>query len=174
MKKSFKMIKRNRRSALGLALVLTILFLQPASASALNLCTSSSSPSKMLCHCCQPVKSSNSRHGKTAIEKGKSAHCKLNLQASSQKFGIATFKKTSTTTDSNQIDEPSSPTQTCCQSGKSETAIPDAIISTLNHDVVNDPAVEIDSDNFSPPLSHPVISHLHSRPVYLFLSSFLI
>jgi hypothetical protein len=163
---------RSKRSALGLALLIIIVFLQQASASAFNICSGSST--MIRCHCCQSVTLSNSKHGKTAIGKEKSAACKAKLQASWQKFGIATFKKTTIATDPNQIAELSSTSQSCCQIGKSETEIPNAIISTVNPDVADHSGVEIDSNNITPPLSHAVISHLHSRPVYLFLSSLLI
>ncbi len=172
----FKLFWRNKRPALGLALVICVLFLQQASASTLYLCDSSHSSSlgKMLCHCCRPVTSSNSRNGKTKVEGVKSSHCKSKSREASQKPGVGAFKKAVTTTTGVQPGNLFSIPHVCCQNGKPDAEIKYALISPPTMNVVEGPSVVIESSPLGPPVSHLPISHQHSRLIYLFLSSFLI
>jgi hypothetical protein len=179
MKDRFNLLKlfwRNKRPALGLVLVICVLFLQQASASALYLCNSSHSSSfgKMLCQCCRPATSSNPRSGKTKVAGVKSSHCKSKSREASQKPGVGAFKKTATTTTGVQPGNLSSIPLVCCRSGKSDAEIKDALISPPTMNVVEGPSVVIDSSRLGHPVSHLTISHQHSRLIYLFLSSFLI
>ena len=172
MRKSFKMIRRNRRSALGLALVLSVLFLQQASASALSLCDSASSTSGKGHRCC--LLSSHSRTGSMGMESGKSAHCKAITKESSKHPGMGSFTQRAKTFIGIQWEDQFSIPQACCQIEKPKAEITDFVISLPTMDLVVCPSAVMDSGSISPPVSHVTISHPPSRPVYLFLSSFLI
>jgi hypothetical protein len=178
MKKSFNILKlfwRNKRPALGLVLVICVLFLQQTSTSALYLCdNSTSSLGKKLCHCCPPVRSPNSRIGSTGMGEIKNSHCKAISKESSQKPGISSFKERAKAITGIQREEQFSIPQVCCQIDKPKAEITDFVISLPTVDLVACPSAVTDSSSLSPPVSHVSISHPCSRPVYLVLSSFLI
>ncbi len=172
MRNNFKMIKRNQRSALGLILVISVLFLQQASASVLSLCDSSSSLSEKVYRCC--LSSSHSSNGNMGMKDGKNTHCKAIAKESSQKPGIGSFTQKAKTTTGIQREDPFSIPQVCCQIEKPKAEIPDFVNSLPTVDLLASPPVVMDSSSVGPPVSGSAISHPRSRPVYLVLSSFLI
>jgi hypothetical protein len=172
MRKSFKMMRRNQRSALGLLLVISVLFLQQASASVLSLCDSSSSLSGKVYRCC--LSSSHSRNGNMGMKDGKNTHCKAITKKSSQKPGIGSFTQRAKTIAGIQRENQFSIPQVCCQIERPKAEVTDFIISLPTVDLVACPSAVMDSSSISPPVSHVSISHPRSRPVYLVLSSFLI
>jgi hypothetical protein len=178
MMKSFNIVKlfwRNKHSALGVALVICVVLLQQTSGAALYPCDgSSSSLGKKPCHFCQPATSSHSRPGNTGMGEGKSGHCKSNSKTSLHLHGVSSSKEPATSTKRNQSGNLFSIPQICCQIGKPEAEINYALISHPTLDIVKAPSAVIDSSRLSSPVSFQTISHQRSRPLYLFLSSFLI
>lgn len=172
----FKMMIKNKRSALRLALVICVLLLQQTSVSALSLCDSFASFSfgKKSCHCCPTTTSVHSRHGNTGMGASKSAHCKSKVKASAQLRGIGSFKQTATLTKGHPVSNLFSMPQVCCQLGNPKAETQDVLISLPILDVMESPPAVIDANNWSHPISYAKIFHQRSRPLYLFLSSFLI
>jgi hypothetical protein len=108
------------------------------------------------------------------MEAGGNAHCKAITKESSKRPGIGSFKGSAKTFREIQREDQFSIPQVCCQIEKPKAEITDFAISLPTVDLVACPAAVMDSGSISPPVSHVTIFHPPSRPVYLFLSSFLI
>lgn len=176
MKKNFTRIMKNKRTALRLALIISVLFIQQTSASALYLCDnfSSSTSGKRYCRCCPPERSSNSRYRHMGMAGVKSTHCKAISKELLQQPGIDTFNERANSSVGIQLSDQFSIPQVCCQIEKPKAEMTDPIISLTNVDFVEGQSAAISFNRTSQSVSGVTISHPRSRPVYLILSTFLI
>lgn len=175
MKNGFKMINRNKRSTLGVVLAIAVLFLQPISASAFQLCAGSQvSIEAKLCRCCP---AGASTHTSTVPMRGgaiKNGHCKATKSEASQKLETESFRQMVSAINGSQTANLFPAQTVCCEVGKAKREVTDSTPSLPSPDLVVEPSTSVDSHSLDPPDIRLGTSHPRSRPVYLILSSFLI